>query len=562
MVATQSFDEQIKRQRREAEERDAKRRAEALSLPYLDLVSARIPTELRALAVISETEARATNVVPLSIEQKKIAIAALNPRAEQAAALIETLRTRFEVTVYVVSETSIAHGLSYYQYAAQPTEEISGSVIIDPKTLAALIPTVQTISALGTALTSATQSTSTSHIIDTIIAGALTLKVSDVHLEANATAGAVRLRIDGLLHTVIETIPNTIYHSLLMRIKLLSNLKMNVKAEPQDGRFTITLAEYAIEVRTSIIPSEYGETVVLRILDPRSLAVDLATLGWRDDDLAIVTRTLEEPNGLILNTGPTGSGKTTTLYAFLKKVFRPTLKIITIEDPVEYHLPGISQTQVDPDAGYTFASGLRSILRQDPNIVLVGEIRDTETAGIAMNAALTGHLVFSTLHTNDAVGAIPRLLDLGAEPHVVGPALKLVIAQRLVRRLCTSCRKKITPDVALDRRIEHFIEGLPARVLRNPYHTTSLYEAVGCEACGGIGYRGRISLFELFFIDETIEELIYKNPSEIELARLAREKGMTTMQEDGALKAITGITTIEEVERVTGPISWFHTTEK
>ena len=294
----------------------------------------------------------------------------------------------------------------------------------------------------------------------------------------------------------------------------------------------------------------------MRILDPNALKVNLEDLGWRADDLAIVQGEIKKPNGLILNTGPTGSGKTTTLYAFLKHVWRSEIKIITVEDPIEYHLEGTSQTQVDPEANYTFASGLRAILRQDPNIILVGEIRDKETAEIALNASLTGHIVFSTLHTNDAVGAVPRLLDLGIPPQILGPALSLVIAQRLVRVLCEKCRVPSPLGKEDTARIEKLLKGLPTRVDRSPYAKPTVFTAKGCPECKNLGYRGRTSIFELFTVTKDIEEAIYKNPTEIDLARLAREGGMTTMQEDGTLKVLRGVTSFEEVERVTGPLRW------
>jgi type IV pilus assembly protein PilB len=364
------------------------------------------------------------------------------------------------------------------------------------------------------------------------------------------------LRIDGLLHSVFSGFKPAVYKSIITRVKLLSNLKLNVQDQPQDGRFTISLTDRAIEIRTSIIPSEYGETAVLRILDPSSLKVNLEDLGWRSDDMAIVEREIKKPNGLILNTGPTGSGKTTTLYAFLRKVSRPELKIITVEDPIEYHLEGISQTQVDTDSGYTFASGLRSILRQDPNVILVGEIRDKETAEIALNASLTGHIVFSTLHTNDAVGAIPRLLDLGILTNILGPSLDLIIAQRLVRRLCPKCKTRKAASADLEAKIRKLITSLPGRVKKSDYAKPDLYEAKGCDACGHLGYKGRVSIFELLLVDETIEAAIYGNPTEIQLKGLAKKQGMVTMQEDGILKVLTGVTSFEEVERLTGQITW------
>ncbi|MBI4094534.1 MAG: type II/IV secretion system protein, partial [Candidatus Liptonbacteria bacterium] len=396
----------------------------------------------------------------------------------------------------------------------------------------------------------------TTELFEILLAGALATRASDIHLEAQEKEARVRFRVDGVLHDVYSALPLKNYESLTTRVKLLSGLKINVRTEPQDGRFTVALTKKEVEMRVSVIPSEFGETVVMRILDPDAIAISLSELGLRPDDLAIVEDILKRPNGLVLNTGPTGSGKTTTLYAFLRSVANPEVKVITIEDPIEYHLAGVEQTQTDRDANYTFASGLRSILRQDPDVILVGEIRDKETAEIAMQAALTGHLVFSTLHTNDAVGAIPRLADLEVKTTTIGPALTLVIAQRLVRRLCAKCKKKAAIPPELAKRIEAFLKKLPARVLRAPYRTATLFEAAGCAACSGVGYKGRVGIFEFFRVDAKVQEAIVGSVSRGTLDALAGEQGMVSMQEDGVLKALSGVTTLEEVERATGPVQW------
>jgi type IV pilus assembly protein PilB len=555
MATPKDITEQLAEQRRAAEEADAKRRAAQVGFPYLNLISTTVPTEIKALRLVPRAEAEQALLTPLQLVGKKLAVAAVNPTSPGAAAIIARLKTNYELEVFVASLSGVRHGLSYYQYVTDETKDISGRVAINQKNLESAKEQIKTIDAFKGAVTSF-ESPLVSQMLEIILAGSLALGASDVHLEANEATGVLRIRIDGLLHTIDEALEKHVYLSLVSRVKLLSNLKLNIHTEAQDGRFTIETQDRNIEIRTSVIPSEYGETIVLRLLDPLALKVDLESLGWRADDLAIVQREIRKPNGLILNTGPTGSGKTTTLYAFLKYTFRPEIKVITIEDPIEYHLEGISQTQVNPGVGYTFASGLRSILRQDPNIILVGEIRDEETAEIAMNAALTGHVVFSTLHTNDAVGAIPRLIDLGAKPQVVGPALSLVIAQRLVRVLCPKCRVAQPIDASFRAKIAAFLTHLPARVDRAPYAAPSLYEPKGCEHCGNLGYRGRISIFELFEVTEAIEQAIYRNPTEIELKTLSRAQGMTTMQEDGILKALTGQTSLAEVERLTGVIEW------
>ena len=469
--------------------------------------------------------------------------------------MIENLKKKYNVAVAVTSMAGLKHAWSYYQYVKKVGEDITGEVKINAERIKEIGDQVKSLEDL-TSLIQSFKSPKISKVLEIVLAGAMALKSSDIHLEPTADSSTLRLRIDGILHTITKELGRKIHHSTITRIKLLSNLKLNIKDEPQDGRFTMALPDRDIEIRTSIIPSEYGETGVLRILDPKSLEVELEELGWRKDDLKIVRQELAKPNGLILNTGPTGSGKTTTLYAFLKQIAKPEVKVITVEDPIEYHIPGISQTQVDSDAGYTFANGLRSILRQDPDVILVGEIRDKETAEIALNASLTGHMVFSTLHTNDAVGALPRLLDLGSKPQILGPALSLVIAQRLPRVLCKKCKKEKKLDEAMEKRIEEFLLSIPKRVEKNVYRNPKIYEPGGCKECNNLGYRGRIAIFELFVITEPIEKLIYQNPTELELKKLAKEQEMVTMQEDGILKVLKGITSLEEIERATGPIKW------
>jgi type II secretory ATPase GspE/PulE/Tfp pilus assembly ATPase PilB-like protein len=382
------------------------------------------------------------------------------------------------------------------------------------------------------------------------------LRTSDIHTEAGQDKAKIRFRVDGLLHDIYDDVPLHAYQSFVSRIKLLSEMKLNVKSEAQDGRFTIGLAGKEIEMRVSIIPAEFGETIVMRILDPSATMVTLPELGLRADNLALVKRELDRPNGLILNTGPTGSGKTTTLYAFLRTMNDPTVKIITLEDPIEYRIDGVEQTQVNDESGYTFASGLRAIVRQDPDVILVGEVRDLETADISMQAALTGHLVLSTLHTNDAVGAVPRLINLGVKPESIGPALALVIAQRLVRVLCKDCKKETTVDDATKKNIEEFFKKVPEKVDRAPFKDYKIYAPVGCDKCNKMGYKGRVGVFEFLEGGADLETTILKEASEVALRGVADRQGMVTMQQDGILKVLEGKTTFDEVKSATGEISW------
>lgn len=390
--------------------------------------------------------------------------------------------------------------------------------------------------------------------LEAILCGALALGSSDIHFEPAKNDTLIRLRIDGLLYDAGRLTLRD-YSYLVNRIKLLAGLKINIHDAAQDGRFTVT-AQTSAEVRVSVNPSEFGETIVLRLLDPQKISLRAEELGLRSDDQEIVFNELKKPNGMILVTGPTGSGKTTTLYAFLKTLQRPEIKIITIEDPIEYHLPGIEQTQVDESAGYTFENGLRSILRQDPDVILVGEIRDLPTAEIAIHAALTGHLVFSTLHTNDSIGAVPRLINLGIKPQIIGPALNLVVAQRLVRRLCENCREKEPLPASLNSQITGLLKQLPPRIDLRPYEHPSLYKPRGCDRCNHTGYKGRIGIYELFQFTRDFEALLGDAVTEGKIEEAAIERGFVPLQVDGILKAIQGITSLEEVERITGPLQW------
>lgn len=397
---------------------------------------------------------------------------------------------------------------------------------------------------------------SATELLEIILAGAISLDASDLHIEPEQEKTKLRVRVDGILHDVVffDFKP---YKTLLSRIKLLSGIKLNITDRPQDGRFTIIIGKETAEIRASTLPSEYGETIVLRVLNPKNL-LELEALGLRQDLTATFNREIKRPNGMIIVTGPTGSGKTTTLYAVLKKINKPEIKIITIEDPIEYHLEGVSQTQVDPQKGYDFASGLRSIVRQDPDVILVGEIRDKETAEISLQAALTGHLVFSTLHTNDASGAVARLVDLGVKPASVAPALNVVVAQRLPRKVCKKCAEFVKPSPDELKKINTGLANVKKEILPKPFFVKNLKvpQAKGCEACNFTGYRGRVGVYEAFLVDDEMERFILKSPSVVDMRNLAIKKGMVLMRQDGLIKVLEGITTIEEVERVTGEYNY------
>ena len=389
----------------------------------------------------------------------------------------------------------------------------------------------------------------TTQLIAALMGGGVFLGGSDIHLEPEETCTRLRLRMDGMLHDIMDFEPEA-FRSMLSRLKLLSGLKLNVHDKPQDGSFSIVFKNLEIEIRVSSLPSEYGESIVMRILNPQSLK-NLEDLGLRPDLLERFQAEIKKPNGMIIVTGPTGSGKTTTLYAFLKHIHQPEIKIITIEDPIEYRLNGISQTQIDQKKGYTFAEGLRSIVRQDPDVILVGEIRDQETAEISLQSALTGHLVFSTLHTNDAAGTIPRLTSLGADPVNIGPAINMVIAQRLIRKVCQECRtvREATPEEK--EIIDRGLEGLPKDIIPDRTNGYLVSEPKGCKVCNNTGYKGRVGIFESFIIETQIESMILHNPAIPDIKKTLKKSGFINMYQDGLIKVLNRETTISEIVRVT-----------
>ena len=408
---------------------------------------------------------------------------------------------------------------------------------------------------------------SVTEVLENILAGAISLDASDIHFEPKEEKIKIRIRIDGVLQDLIF-FEEKLYETILSRVKLLSGLKFNITDQPQDGRFSVAIGQATvaealahlpprpvfqgsvIEIRTSTLPAEYGESIVLRILNPKNL-IDMEVLGLRRDLFSLFQKEIKKPNGMIIVTGPTGSGKTTTLYAFLRKIHRPEIKIITIEDPIEYHLKEAAQTQVDPKRGYDFASGLKSIMRQDPDVILVGEIRDLETAKIAVQAALTGHLVLTTLHTNDAAGTIARLVNLGAKPTDIGPAINMAVAQRLVRKVCGQCSKMEKANPQESKKIKAGLKGISKEAAAPKLGTAlKIPRTKGCKNCNYTGYRGRIGIFEAFLVDDKMEEFILNNPSTAALKKEAVKRGMVTMYQDGLIKVLGGATTLEEVERV------------
>lgn len=385
-------------------------------------------------------------------------------------------------------------------------------------------------------------------ITDGIMEYAVSLSASDIHVERLAEKVLVRYRVDGILRDIVE-LPKEISDAIVARIKILSSLQIDVHFAPQDGRFKFKLEDQSIDVRVSVMPTFYGEKVVMRLLRGSIRPLNLSELGLSEKDIALIDEAIKRTFGMILVTGPTGSGKTTTLYATLHKLNTPQVNISTIEDPIEYDVERLNQTQVNPKSGITFANGLRSLMRQNPDIIMVGEIRDEETVSISLNAAMTGHLVLSTLHTNDAPTAIPRLIDMGGEPFLVANTLNLIIAQRLVRRICSVCVSSFAPSPEAQESIKKQLT-LISRGVGEHRIPTQLYKGRGCNTCSNSGYTGQIGVYEILNISPKLRELIRPGVSTEELRSLARQEGMHTMFEDGLAKAESGITTIEEVFRV------------
>ncbi|QQG42684.1 MAG: type II/IV secretion system protein [Candidatus Giovannonibacteria bacterium] len=548
-------DDTISELRKKEEEDLARILAQKHGLTYLDL--SRITIDLDSLKIIPEETARANSVAVIQSVGKKLQVALTNPERPAVKEVLENLKAKkYEPQLFLVSPSGLEKALSKYKEIPRFEEIKAGIIDISPDKLAAFAETAGSFEKFKEAVSAMArekEAKKASDALELILAGALGVEASDVHIEPSEKTAKIRLRMDGVLQDAAE-IPLPLFSLLLSRIKLISELKLNIHDKPQDGRFTIKTQKEDIEVRTSALPGPYGESVVMRLLLPKTISITFDGLGMQPPVYKMMKGELVRPNGMILTTGPTGSGKTTTLYSFLKTIASQEVKVITIEDPIEYHLPNITQTQVDPAKGYDFGNGLRSILRQDPDIILVGEIRDLETAEIAMHAALTGHLVFSTLHTNDAAGTIPRLIDLGVKTNIISPALNLVIAQRLVRILCKECKIQVSPSVGEKRAILKTVSELPPSYKEllppPPAGRFKIWKAAGCAACNGTGFKGRIGIFEAFLIDNEMERLIIKNPPKADIEEAAKKQGMATMYQDGALKVLDGITSFEELNRV------------
>ncbi|MBI3458699.1 type II/IV secretion system protein [Candidatus Azambacteria bacterium] len=544
--------EKLKAIQQKAEEDKAKKLAEELKLPYLNLHITPINPDI--LAMVPKEKAVAAKLGVFQKKDQTLLIATFNPTEPLAQEIMTSLtEKKFKLDIFIVTLSGLKN-LVWPHYRKE--------IIIEAKELGEIEISAETIKNLKAGLTDLSKTRekfkelkkeNTTQVIELILAASLANKASDLHFQPEKLAVRLRFRIDGALEDIFELTPET-YHQIKNRFKLVSGLSINIIDIPQDGRFTIKLDEVEIEVRVSILPSGTGEGIVMRVLDPSAISVPLEKTGLTDLNYKIALAEISRPNGIILLTGPTGSGKTTTLYAFLNKLNTPDVKIITVEDPVEYKLQGISQTQIEAEKGLTFGAALRSILRQDPNIILVGEMRDQETSETALQAALTGHLVFSTLHTNDAAGAIPRLIDLGIKGSTIAPALNLIIAQRLIRKICLVCRETIAPTAAELEKLSQELKNINQDILASyPKidQDLKIYQAKGCNQCNH-GFKGRLGIHELLRNTDEIKNAILTAPNQFEIKKIAIKEGMLTLKQDGYLKVLQGITTLSEIEDETG----------
>jgi type IV pilus assembly protein PilB len=523
------------------EERSIASLAPTYGYQYVNLAERSI--DASALVLISESDSRKGELAVFARAGYTVSVAIKDTKNESAHFLLKSLVDKgLTPELYLTSGRSLNRAWDRYKEIGKSSAQIKGVLDVDAEMIQALMHDIRTpldVSEKVNRIQTEHNSMSTSKIIEIIFGGALALNASDIHIEPEAVTTRIRYRLDGVLFDVCA-VEKGISHHIVSRLKLLSGLKLNVRAESQDGRFTFNIGTRDVEVRSSVIPGAQGESIVMRLLDPDASSFKIENLGLNTVLYNIMMDELKRPNGAIITTGPTGSGKTSALYSFLLHIHTPELKILTLEDPVEYKLPGIVQTQVS--STYSFAEGLRSMLRQDPDVILIGEIRDREVAETAIHAALTGHLVFSTLHTNSAAGAFARLIDIGVDSRMIGSAINLILGQRLVRILCEKCKK--------ERAITTEEHALFQRVLGVPVAIHNIFDAAGCEACGGNGYKGRIGVFEAIRVDSAVENAVLDDTRETAILESAKSQGIPTMQQDALYKVLAGVTSLDEVSRV------------
>ncbi len=530
---------------KQAEDR-TKKQAAQLGVPYILL--SEFPVAQEAVGLIEEAEAAEKKIFSFYFDNGELHLATPQPEDETTKAFAQEMakKKHAELTLYMVSELGFEKAMKMYARLPK-TRKISKGVDITTEDLKKYEGILTSFEALQEKVPDLNMT----ELVVMIVAAGLEGGASDIHVEAGEKGGVVRLRMDGVLHEALQ-IPKEVMPKLAGRFKLVSKLKINIKDKPQDGRFTINLDDGKTEMRVSVLPTAFGESIVMRILRPGSISLAFEDLGLMGKSNVRLKEQIERPNGMIITTGPTGSGKTTTLYAILQHLNDEETKIITLENPIEYKLEGIAQSGVDSEKGYSFQQGLRSILRQDPDIVMVGEIRDLETAEVAIQAALTGHLMISTIHTNSAAGAIPRFLSMGVKPFLLPPALNAIIGQRLVRRLCTECKVDTTLEPAVLEKVQKIIAKLPEDHGYEIDLANLKFQGPGqqkeCKKCMGMGFKGRVGIYEVFLMNkELAAEIEKENISEYKMQELAEHHGMVTMAQDGLVKAAMGLTSVDEI---------------
>ncbi|MBI5071963.1 type II/IV secretion system protein [Candidatus Falkowbacteria bacterium] len=543
--AKEKFEEKMSEIALKEKEKIAQTKAAELDIPYINLKG--FPISPETLTSIPKEIAEKLKIICFLNTGTEIRIGAVNPEEDQIKEILLSLEDKFHShgEIYLISENSF--NLAFKLYAALPTiKKIVSGVEISETDLEKFSEEIKSFKDLNEKI----QKANITDIVTMVIASSIQARSSDIHIEAEEKDIKIRFRVDGVLADA-AALPKGQWSKVISRIKLLSGLKINVTDIPQDGRFTIFVKDGKIDVRVSCLPTSYGESVVMRLLMPSTAGLGFDGLGLWEPAFSQLKAQTERPNGMIITTGPTGSGKTTTLYAILNKLNEPGVKIITLEDPVEYKLAGINQSQVDYSRDYTFAKGLKSILRQDPDVVMVGEIRDIETADIAIQAALTGHLVISTIHTNSASGAIPRFMSMGVKPFLLAPALNAVIGQRLVRKICENCKVEDKLDAEIMTRVKKTLETLSKEVKEKykvDLENLKFLRGAGCPECNNLGYKGRIGIYEIMIMSAEIEKIILSGEiSEYQMQDIATKAGMVTMVQDGLLKALAGVTSVSEV---------------
>jgi len=524
-----------------------KLRSEYFNIPSRDISG--IDVSFEVLKNVPEESALYYKFIPIGIEDGVLEIGIVDPGNISAKDAIEFIASKLGVPfkLYVISYKD-------FKEVAEQYKGISGEVskalteleteFTDKDVKEKSVEIKKKEGKGSNSLSRIIEDAPVTKIVAVLLRHAIESNASDIHIEHVGDRLRVRFRIDGTMHTSLY-LPVNVHSAVVSRVKILSNLKLDEKRKPQDGRFSARIENRKIDFRVSTLPAYYGEKIVMRILDSEKSIKDFKDLGLTDENAKVIDEALKAPYGMILLTGPTGSGKTTTLYSMLNKMDRESVNVISLEDPVEYNVEGVSQSQIRPEIGYTFASGLRSVLRQDPDVIMVGEIRDKETAQLAIQAALTGHLVLSTLHTNNASGVIPRLVDMGVDPFLIAPTLILAIAQRLPKTLCKES-KKIPLEGSIKAMIENQINDLPKEKQKMFLEAKEVHEAISSQECS-TGMKGRIGAFELLKIDKDIEHVILTNPVEEAVYKIAREKGMLTMKEDALLKSFEGLISFEQV---------------